>query len=72
MRVTTLCAAQLPYMLPALAVRPSSKQNLVLELSVTLGSGEEDIHPDPHGLRGRGHQQVVLQGGGDKVASVIM
>ena len=31
----------------------------VLELLVALGPGEEDVHPDPHGL-GRGRHQVVL------------
>ena len=36
-------------------VVPSS----VLELLVALRPGEEDVHPDPHGL-GRGRHQVIL------------
>ncbi len=39
---------------------------LALELSVALGSGEKNVHPDPHRLRGGRHEQVVLQGQGDK------
>jgi len=33
--------------------------NLVLELLVTLGSREEDIHPDPHGFRTGSHQVIL-------------
>ena len=32
---------------------------LVLELLVALGAGEQDVHPDPHGLGGGSHEVIL-------------
>lgn len=47
--------AQHPMGVPAEST-PSSRDASVHELRVALGSGDDHVHPDPHGLcRGRHH-----------------
>ena len=37
----------------------NNDEKLVLKLLIALGAGEQDVHPDPHGLGGGGHEVIL-------------